>query len=45
MKEQQEKYNLPEGWVWEELDNICYKITDGSHNPPSKQEIGIPKVP
>lgn len=41
MKERQEKYSLPEGWVWEELENICYKITDGSHNPPPKQEVGI----
>jgi type I restriction enzyme S subunit len=41
MKEKQEKYSLPEGWVWEELENICYKITDGSHNPPPKQEVGI----
>ena len=44
MKEQPEIYNLPEAWVWDKLDHICYKITDGSHNPPSKQDIGIPML-
>jgi len=28
MKEQQEKYDLPEGWIWTKLEKICYKITD-----------------
>lgn len=44
MKEQQEKYNLPEGWIWTTLEKICYKITDGSHNPPPKQDKGIPML-
>jgi len=44
MKEQQEKYNLPESWIWTTLENICYKITDGSHNPPPKQDKGIPML-
>ena len=44
MKEQEEKYSLQEGWVWTTLETICYKITDGSHNPPSKQEKGIPML-
>ncbi len=44
MKEQQEKYNLPVGWIWTTLEKICYKITDGSHNPPPKQDKGIPML-
>lgn len=44
MKEQQLTYVLPKGWIWTTLDKICYKITDGSHNPPPKQDNGIPML-
>ncbi|SIQ42282.1 restriction endonuclease subunit S [Halanaerobium kushneri] len=27
-------YIIPKNWKWEKLGNICFKITDGSHNPP-----------
>ena len=29
-------YQLPEGWEWTTLGDICKKLTDGSHNPPPK---------
>lgn len=38
------KYTLPEGWIWTTLDSISKNITDGSHNPPSKQGSGIPML-
>ena len=31
-------------WIECTLDNVCYKITDGSHNPPKKQSIGLPML-
>ncbi len=33
---------LPDGWVWSELDNISLKITDGEHIRPKTVESGIP---
>jgi type I restriction enzyme S subunit len=35
---------LPEGWVWTRLGDIAEKIVDGSHNPPPKQDFGIPML-
>ncbi|WP_027187814.1 restriction endonuclease subunit S [Desulfovibrio cuneatus] len=35
-------YDLPEGWVWCRLRDISSAITDGDHQPPPKQENGIP---
>ncbi|OFY41179.1 MAG: hypothetical protein A2X18_12540 [Bacteroidetes bacterium GWF2_40_14] len=37
-------YNLPIGWVWFTLDEGTHKITDGSHNPPTKESSGIPML-
>ena len=31
-------------WVICRVDQVCYKITDGSHNPPKKQEKGFPML-
>ena len=31
-------------WVEVELGEIASKITDGSHNPPKKQEVGLPML-
>lgn len=28
-------YELPQGWEWVRLGNICSKIVDGDHNPPT----------
>lgn len=35
---------LPEGWCWARLGTICRKLTDGSHNPPTKQSSGYPVI-
>jgi type I restriction enzyme S subunit len=35
---------LPENWAWAKLDDITDKIVDGSHNPPPKQDSGIPML-
>lgn len=35
---------LPAGWCPAKLDAVCFKITDGSHNPPKKQETGLPML-
>jgi len=31
-------------WVEVELGDIASKITDGSHNPPKKQDVGLPML-
>lgn len=36
--------NRINGWCFVRLDEICYKITDGSHNPPKKEEEGLPML-
>ena len=28
-------FEIPQGWEWVRLKNICSKIVDGDHNPPS----------
>ena len=35
-------YELPNGWVWCRLDDICKLITDGAHHTPTYLESGIP---
>lgn len=35
---------MREDWVECTLNDVCYKITDGSHNPPKKQSIGLPML-
>lgn len=34
--------NLPTGWAWTELAQICTSITDGDHQPPPQVPLGIP---
>ena len=34
-------FSLPDGWCWCRFSNICYKLTDGSHNPPPKKSRGF----
>lgn len=36
------KYDLPEEWEWKTIENLCSKITDGTHNTPIYIEEGIP---
>ena len=35
-------YELPNGWEWVRLGNICLNITDGFHNTPKPTTSGIP---
>tara|TARA_R110000772_G_scaffold101674_3_gene202209 strand:- start:6736 stop:8301 length:1566 start_codon:yes stop_codon:yes gene_type:complete len=41
---QQETFELPNGWVIAKIQDICEKITDGSHNPPKAKESGVPML-
>ena len=34
-------FELPNGWRWCRFSTICYKLTDGSHNPPPKRAKGF----
>lgn len=34
------KNTLPEGWTETTLKEVCYKIVDGSHNPPRESSSG-----
>ena len=34
-------FELPNGWGWCRFSTICYKLTDGSHNPPPKRAKGF----
>jgi type I restriction enzyme, S subunit len=33
---------LPEGWLWTSIQEVCTSVTDGDHIPPPKSESGIP---
>ncbi|TYQ27577.1 hypothetical protein PseudUWO311_07920 [Pseudanabaena sp. UWO311] len=35
---------MREDWIEVELGDITSKITDGSHNPPKKQDVGLPML-
>jgi type I restriction enzyme S subunit len=37
-------YDLPEGWAWKRLEEVCEYITDGAHASPASQEEGLPYV-
>ena len=37
-------YQLPDGWKWLKLGDVCSKVTDGSHNPPRAVEGGLPML-
>ncbi|VUX22496.1 EcoKI restriction-modification system protein HsdS [Dorea longicatena] len=34
-------FELPNRWCWCRFSTICYKLTDGSHNPPPKRANGF----
>lgn len=34
--------DLPSGWEWSDLSQICTSITDGDHQPPPQTSSGIP---
>ena len=35
-------FNIPKSWVWVKLEDICTKITDGTHSTPKYSLGGIP---
>ena len=35
-------FDVPKGWVWCKLEEICEQITDGTHRTPNYKENGIP---
>ena len=34
-------YELPKGWVWCRIQDVCSKVTDGFHHTPKKQSNGV----
>ncbi|WP_202303210.1 restriction endonuclease subunit S [Dryocola clanedunensis] len=44
ISEDEKPFELPGGWEWEKLGNICSKLTDGSHNPPKDNGSGYPML-
>ena len=39
-----ELYELPDGWEWKNLNDVCIKITDGAHKSPKTIENGYPYI-
>lgn len=35
---------LPSTWAWASLDEVCHRITDGTHLPPKFVDAGVPFV-
>ncbi|WP_157451043.1 restriction endonuclease subunit S [Deinococcus puniceus] len=35
---------LPEGWAKTTLGEVCFRLVDGSHNPPKGQSEGLPML-
>jgi type I restriction enzyme S subunit len=40
IKPEEIPYEVPKGWEWRFLADICFKITDGFHNTPKKLDTG-----
>ena len=40
----EQPYKLPDSWVWVKLDNLCSKITDGTHKTPKYTDSGVPFI-
>jgi type I restriction enzyme, S subunit len=38
------KYDLPKGWRWTKLEEVCSIVTDGTHKTPVYTEVGIPFI-
>ena len=39
-----ELYELPDGWEWKTINDVCDKITDGAHKSPKTIEKGRPYI-
>lgn len=37
-------FEIPENWIWVKLEDICTKITDGTHKTPKYTSDGIPFI-
>ncbi len=37
-------FEVPAGWEWVRMRTVLRKLTDGSHNPPPKQDAGYPVI-
>ncbi len=44
IKPEEIPFEIPEGWVWCRLGEVCTKITDGFHNTPPKVLKGYPYI-
>ena len=42
--DEEKPFDIPEGWKWVKLENVCNSITDGDHLPPPKTAQGIPFI-
>ena len=40
----EELSEIPETWIWANIDQIAQLVTDGDHNPPKRVEAGIPHL-
>ncbi|HFQ5058632.1 TPA: restriction endonuclease subunit S [Vibrio vulnificus] len=38
--EDEKPFELPNGWEWRKLQDLCFKITDGEHSTPKRTETG-----
>ena len=41
---EEQPYKIPDSWVWVKLDNLCSKITDGTHKTPKYTDSGVPFI-
>jgi len=37
-------FSIPNNWIWVKLEDICLKITDGTHSTPKYSSSGIPFI-
>ena len=40
--EEEKPFEIPEGWIWVRLGEICKSISDGDHQPPPQVPEGVP---
>ena len=40
--EDEKPFEIPEGWMWVRLGEICKSISDGDHQPPPQVPEGVP---
>ncbi|MAD40950.1 MAG: hypothetical protein CL623_00955 [Arcobacter sp.] len=37
-------YDVPDGWEWKTINEVCTKVTDGAHKSPKTIDIGKPYI-